>query len=102
VAERVRHPVDSGISKWLYRHFSQEVCPWNVSFAKESNQPGFAARDVIAGKDARKLATELLAMSQGKFSAECRKSQMKRAKLPGLKRNASVVIANSVIEIEEI
>jgi epoxyqueuosine reductase len=81
------------------------VCPWNVSFAKESNQPGFAARDVIAGKDARKLATELLAtsqMSQGKFSAECRKSQMKRAKLPGLKRNASVVIANSVIEIEEI
>ena len=48
-----------------------------------------------AGKDARTLATELVAMSQEEFSAAFRKSPVKRAKLAGLQRNAAVVLANS-------
>jgi epoxyqueuosine reductase len=49
---------------------------------------------VIAGKDARTLAREILAMTQEAFSAAFRHSPMKRAKLRGLKRNAAVVLGN--------
>ena len=83
------------IRKWVYRHFSQDVCPWNVSFAEGLKEPAFAAREFIAGKDATTLAEDLLAMSQDEFSAAFRKSPMKRAKLAGLQRNARVVLGQS-------
>ncbi len=51
-------------------------------------------RPVLAGKDARTLARELLAMSQPEFSAALKGSPMQRAKLRGLKRNAAVVLGN--------
>ena len=70
----------------------QEVCPWNVRFAKELKEPAFRPRDFIADKDARRLAEDLLAMSQDDFSAAFRKSPMKRAKLAGLKRNARMTL----------
>jgi len=54
----------------------------------------FAAREFITGKDARTLAADILALDQAAFSAAFRKSPMKRAKLRGLKRNASVVLGN--------
>jgi epoxyqueuosine reductase len=54
----------------------------------------FAPREVIAGKDARTLAREILAMSQEEFAAAFRKSPTKRAKLRGLKRNAAVALGN--------
>lgn len=89
---RVRPPVLSAVLKRLYRHTSQYVCPWNVKFARDATEPAFAPRDVIAGKDARTLALELLAMSPEGFSAAFRKSPMKRAQLAGLQRNAPVVL----------
>lgn len=70
----------------------QSVCPWNVKFSRDATESGFAAREVIAGKDALTLATDLLAMSQEEFSSAFRKSPMKRAKLAGLQRNARVVV----------
>jgi epoxyqueuosine reductase len=72
----------------------QEVCPWNVSFARELKVPEFAPRAVLTGKDARTLARELLAMSQEEFSAAFKGSPMKRAKLRGLRHNAAVVLGN--------
>jgi epoxyqueuosine reductase len=73
----------------------QEVCPWNVRFARylPYGSP-FQPRAAIAGKDARTLARELLAMSPEEFSAAVKHSPMKRAKLRGLKRNAAVVLGN--------
>ena len=74
---------------------SQDVCPFNIKFAKAL--PGgspYAPRPALAGRDARSLARELLAMSQPEFSAAFKGSPMKRAKLRGLKRNASVVLGN--------
>ena len=83
------------ISKRLYRHISQSVCPWNVKFSQElSADSPFRAREFIAGKDARTLATDILALDQDAFSAAFRKSPMKRAKLAGLRRNAVVVLNN--------
>ena len=74
----------------------QSVCPWNVRFASKLPEGSpFAPREVIAGKDARALAREILAMSQEEFTAACRRSPMKRAKLRGLKRNAAVVLGNT-------
>ena len=73
----------------------QDVCPWNVRFAEELKEPAFAPREVIAGKDARTLAGDLLAMEPAEFSAAFRKSPMKRAKLAGLQRNARVVLGRT-------
>ena len=87
-------PVTSGISKRVYRHISQEVCPYNVKFAQELKEPAFAPREVLAGKHARQLARALLAMTPEEFSVAFKGSPMKRAKLRGLKRNAAVVLGN--------
>ncbi len=72
----------------------QDVCPWNVKFARDATEPAFAAREFIAGKDAQTLATEVLAMDDEAFRVVFKKSPIKRAKLRGLKRNAAVVLGN--------
>ena len=94
--QHVRHPVRRTISKRLYRHISQSVCPWNVKFSEAlAEDSPFRAREFIAGKDAATLATDILALDQEAFSAAFRKSPMKRAKLAGLQRNAMVVRGNA-------
>jgi epoxyqueuosine reductase len=69
----------------------QEVCPWNVKFAREVKEPRFEARDVIGKKDAKTLAREILPMSEDEFRTAFKGSAMKRAKLKGLRRNAAIV-----------
>ena len=72
-----------------------EVCPWNVKFARELRDGSpFAPRAFIAGKDAVTLARDLLALDEEEFRAAFSKSPMKRAKLAGLQRNANVVLDN--------
>ena len=88
-------PIPSGSSKRFCRYISQDVCPWNVRFARELKEPAFAPRVALAGKDARTLARDLLAMTQEEFSAAFKNSPLKRAKLRGLKRNAAVVLGNA-------
>ncbi len=73
----------------------QDVCPWNRKFSVElADDSPFRAREFIAGKDALTLARDILALDQEEFSAAFWKSPMKRAKLRGLQRNASVVSTN--------
>jgi epoxyqueuosine reductase len=84
-----------GVGDHLYGcDVCQEVCPWNVKFARPLREEAFTARTALAGKDARTLAREFLSMSQTEFSASFKGSPMKRAKLRGLKRNAAVVLGN--------
>lgn len=73
----------------------QDVCPWNVRFARELAEPAFAPRAALAGKDARTLAKDLLAMDDDAYRAAFKNSPMKRATLTGLKRNAAVVLGNA-------
>jgi epoxyqueuosine reductase len=54
----------------------------------------FAPRTALAGKDARTLAREVLAMDVEGYRAAFRGSAMKRAKLPAMKRNAALVLGN--------
>jgi epoxyqueuosine reductase len=72
----------------------QEVCPWNEKFSLSLREEAFRPRAAIAGRDARTLARELLAMSDEDFRIAFKGSPMKRAKLAGLKRNAAVVLGN--------
>jgi epoxyqueuosine reductase len=73
----------------------QDVCPYNVKFARELREPAFAAREAIRDKGAETLARDLLAMGDEEFRSAFSRSPMKRAKRSGLARNAAVVLANS-------
>ena len=85
----------SGTAKWLYRHSSQSVCPWNVRFARElPEESPFRPRAALAGKDTRQLAREILGMDMDAYRVAFRGSAMKRAKLPMMKRNAAVLLGN--------
>ena len=72
----------------------QDVCPYNVKFARELREPAFAARDAIRDKSPEALARDLLAMTDEEFRSAFTRSPMKRAKRRGLARNAGVVLAN--------
>jgi epoxyqueuosine reductase len=72
----------------------QDVCPYNIKFAKELGEPAFAPRAAIGNRDARSLARNLLAMNDDDFRAAFSGSPMKRAKRRGLLRNAAVVLGN--------
>lgn len=84
----------SGISKRFSGHTSQDVCPWNVRFATELQEPAFAARALFAGADARSIAREILHMTPESYATAFRGSAIKRAKLWMLKRNACIVLGN--------
>jgi epoxyqueuosine reductase len=74
---------------------SQDVCPYNIKFAKAlPDESPYAPREALNSKDARTLARELLAMDQPAFSAAFKGSPMKRAKRRGLARNAAVALGN--------
>ncbi len=79
----------------------QDVCPYNIKFAQELREPAFAPRSLIAERDARSLAQELLAMDDDAFRDAFRNSPMKRAKRRGLVRNARVVLSNIGDECDE-
>jgi len=72
----------------------QDVCPWNVKFAKELTEPALETREALISRDARTLAHELLAMDDAKYRATYAGSPLKRAKRRGLARNAAVVLGN--------
>ena len=72
----------------------QDVCPYNIKFARELKEPRFAARPRLASNDARRIARDFLAMSDEDYRVAFKGSAMKRAKLRGLKRNAAVVLGN--------
>jgi epoxyqueuosine reductase len=73
----------------------QDVCPYNVKFARELREPAFVARAAIRDKTPQNLARDLLAMDDEEFRSAFRGSPMKRAKRRGLARNAAVVLGNS-------
>ncbi len=93
----IPHEFRESIGELIYGcDICQDVCPWNEKFARRLPEGSpFAAREVIAGKSARRLATDILALDEEAFRNAFRKSPMKRAKLEGLRRNARVILGLS-------
>jgi epoxyqueuosine reductase len=72
----------------------QDVCPWNVSFAREAANEAFAPREALQG-DGQEVSRRMLAMSIDDFRSTFKGSPMKRAKLRGLRRDAAVALGNT-------
>lgn len=71
----------------------QDVCPWNVKFARVLDDEALAPREFVAGKDARRIAEDLLALDDAGYREALKGSAMRRAKLAGLQRNARASLA---------
>ena len=69
----------------------QDVCPWNLSFARELTEPALAPR---AGMESPSLI-ELMRMSDEGWREFSRGSAIKRAKRSGFLRNVAVALGNS-------
>ncbi len=70
---------------WLFGcDICQDVCPWNIKFAKESGDRDFYPAGRKTGLD----LTEVKDMGETEFNKKFERSPLKRAKLKGLKRNA--------------
>ena len=68
----------------------QEVCPWNVKFAQESEEPAYRAGPHTDGP----ALMQLMGMTQAEFSERFSGSPVKRAKRRGLLRNVAVALGN--------
>lgn len=66
-------------------HVTMRIPSWQVGHASGSTS-----------KDTLTLARDILELDQAAFSNTFRRSPMKRAKLAGLQRNATRVLANLV------
>jgi epoxyqueuosine reductase len=79
------------LGEWVFGcDVCQEVCPWNGSATQESAEEAFALPPARRELD---LAS-LLGLGREDYVERFRGSPMKRPKLPGLKRNAALVMGN--------
>jgi hypothetical protein len=122
----VPRPVRSGIrdSKRVSRHITQERCPYNIRFASDAVEPGYAARgpgeppggvEPLDTPEIRHPGTEspsliallgslpgteapslveLMRMSYEEWDVSTRGSAIRRAGYAGLKRNVAVAMGN--------
>jgi epoxyqueuosine reductase len=67
----------------------QDVCPWN-RFAVKSEESAFFPREPLASMD----LVAILGMSREEFLDATRGSSIRRARYPGLLRNAAVALGN--------
>jgi epoxyqueuosine reductase len=65
----------------------QDVCPWNVRFARALDEPALAPRPEVD-------VAEMLALDDQGFRERYRGTAVTRAKRRGLARNAAVVLGN--------
>ncbi|HEX6851184.1 MAG TPA: tRNA epoxyqueuosine(34) reductase QueG [Candidatus Polarisedimenticolaceae bacterium] len=80
-----------GNGEWIFGcDVCQEVCPWNVSFARGRDDDPFGRRDDLLGLD----PTEILALDEATFRARYSGTALMRAKWEGMRRNACIVLGN--------
>jgi epoxyqueuosine reductase len=76
------------VGDWVFGcDVCQDVCPWNVSFARETADPGFAVRAHVAVPDVQALAT----MSDAEFDERYAGTPFTRPGARGMRRNAAAL-----------
>jgi epoxyqueuosine reductase len=77
---------------WIFGcDICQQICPWNLRFAEPTADQAFQARSFLQEPN----TSNFLRLSAEGYRRELSKSPLKRAKRPGLLRNAAVAAANS-------
>ena len=77
------------VGDWLFGcDVCQDVCPWNVSFARATLDPGFAPRPDIARPDVGQLVT----MNEQEFERRYDGTPFTRPGHRGIRRNAAAVV----------
>jgi epoxyqueuosine reductase len=80
-----------GLGDWIFGcDVCQDVCPWNVSFARPVEDDPFARRDDLRGLD----PVELLGLDETAFRARYSGTSLMRARFDGMRRNACIVLGN--------
>ena len=80
------------VGDWLFGcDVCQDVCPWNVSFARATTDPGFAQRPEIAAPDIDALSV----IGNDEFDRQFGDTPFSRPRREGMRRNAAAVLANS-------
>jgi len=79
------------IGEWLFGcDICQDVCPWNVRFARATTDPTFTPRSETAHAD----LVELLSLEAVQFEARYGDTAFSRASNEGMHRNAQAVLDN--------
>jgi epoxyqueuosine reductase len=77
------------VGEWLFGcDICQDVCPWNVSFARETLDPGFAPRPEVARPDVHALATT----DERDFERRYAATPFTRPGHRGMRRNAAALL----------
>jgi epoxyqueuosine reductase len=77
------------VGDWLFGcDVCQDVCPWNVSFARETLDPVFAPQPEVARPDVRALAT----MNESEFQHRYDRTPFTRPGHDGMRRNAAALL----------
>ena len=82
------HPVAENLEGWFYGcDICQDVCPWN-RFEQATAEPRFLPRT----GNVNAPLSQVLELTPETYAERFRGSAMKRAKLPGLQRNARALL----------
>ncbi len=77
------------VGDWLFGcDVCQDVCPWNVSFARATSDPGFAPRPEVARPDVHALATT----DERDFARRYGGTPFTRPGYRGMRRNAAALL----------
>lgn len=80
--------------EWIFGcDICQNVCPWNIKFAVSCTHQEFSP---VKGETDISLKS-VLEMDEESFNERFKESPVKRAKLPGLKRNASFLLNKEIL-----
>ena len=79
------------LADWIFGcDVCQDVCPWNVSFAKPADEDPFGERDDLRGLD----PVDILGLDEAAFRARYSGTSLMRARFDGMRRNACIVLGN--------
>jgi epoxyqueuosine reductase len=80
-------PIQDKLSGWIFGcDICQDVCPWNVKFARPTQEEAFSPRPLNRKPEAQAL----LNLDEAAFKEHYRKSPVKRTKIHGLRRNIAM------------